>query len=94
MLPPIPDPHGRVAELVEGGSSSYAALSRMIGRPDGFLRRFAVDHVPSRLRDHDRRLLAAFFGISEQELGGPPPAPRRAPERRRRRARDWYEARP
>lgn len=73
MLPPIIDPHQRLADLVAHDSGSYAALSRMIGRPDGFLRRFAIDRVPSRLRDDERQMLAAYFDIGEHELGGPPP---------------------
>ena len=69
MLPPIIDPHERLAELVAGDRCSFSSLSRMIGRPSGFLRRFAVDRVPSRLRDSDRKLLAAYFGVGEHELG-------------------------
>lgn len=91
-LRPAPDPRCRLAELVAADNSGYAALSRLIGRPDGFLRRFVVDGVPSRLRDKELALLAAYFGIAEQELGGVPAAP---PERRPgSRRRDWYEARP
>jgi hypothetical protein len=69
MLPPIIDPHRRVAELVASDRGTYASLSRMIGRPSGFLRRYVVDRVPSRLSDRDRELLAAYFGISRRELG-------------------------
>lgn len=69
MLPPYFDPHDRLAELVAQEGRSFAALSRMINRPDGFLRRFAIDRVPSRLRDGERQMLAAFFGVGEHELG-------------------------
>ena len=88
MLPPIFDPHERLAELVEASRSSYAALSRMIDRPDGFLRRFAIDRVPSRLRDGERELLAAFFGVGEHELGAAAPK-RTVPSRDPRRPQSW-----
>lgn len=87
MLPPIFDPHERLAQLVAADGSGYAALSRLIGRPEGFLRRFAVERVPTRLRERERALLAAYFGVDEHELGGPAPArpPRRDPRAPRMR---------
>ena len=87
MLPPIVDPHRRLAELVADDRCSFASLSRMIDRPDGFLRRFAVDRVPSALRVDERRMLADYFGVCEHELGGPETSKRTWCDYRARRMR-------
>ena len=41
----------------------------MIGRPDGYLRRFVIDGVPLALRPDEHRRLAEFFGLPERALG-------------------------
>ncbi|WP_231902899.1 hypothetical protein [Sphingomonas melonis] len=64
-----PDPREALAKVIEAGPDSYAALSRMIGRPAGYLRRFVVDGVPLALRPDEHRRLAEFFGLPERALG-------------------------
>lgn len=74
---PIADPREALAALVAREGTSYAALSRLIGRNAAYLQQFVTRGSPRRLAERDRRLLAAFFGVSEGLLGaeaGEPPA--------------------
>lgn len=64
-----PDPRAALAKVIDAGPDSYAALSRMIGRPAGYLRRFVVDGVPLALRRDEHRRLAEYFGLPERALG-------------------------
>jgi hypothetical protein len=48
---------------------TYASLSRMISRRDGYLACFVRDGHPRALSQRDHRMLANFFGVSERELG-------------------------
>ena len=57
--------------LVENAAEqrvSLPKLSRMIGRPGGYLGRFVREGVPQELRTEERRRLARFFGINEDLL--------------------------
>jgi len=63
------DPREALAALIERGGTSYAALSRLIGRNAAYLQQFVVRGSPRRLAERDRRLLAAYFGVSEEVLG-------------------------
>lgn len=51
---------------------SYAALSRMLRRNEAYLQQFVKRGTPSRLDERDRALLASFFRVDEEILGGPP----------------------
>ncbi len=64
-----PDPREALAAVIDGSRDSYAALSRMLDRPAGYLRRFVVDGVPSALRPEEHRRLADYFGLKERQLG-------------------------
>nr|AGU09804.1 hypothetical protein [uncultured organism] len=64
-----PDPREALASVIDGSRDSYAALSRMLDRPAGYLRRFVVDGVPSALRPDEHRRLADYFGLTERQLG-------------------------
>ncbi len=63
------DPRERLAALVRDNGSSYAALSRMIGRNASYLQQYVTKGSPRKLEEADRRLLAQFFGVAESELG-------------------------
>ncbi len=63
-------PRKRLADLAEGQGVSLAALSRMIGRNSAYLQQFIVKGSPRKLAEDDRRMLAQFFGVQEDELGG------------------------
>jgi hypothetical protein len=62
-------PRRALDAMVAAGTSSRAALSRMIGRPRGYLSRFINDGVPSALRPDEHHRLATFFGVGERALG-------------------------
>jgi hypothetical protein len=59
----------RLAEAARDRRTSLAALSRMIGKPSGYLGRFVREGRPERLDDADRANLARFLGVDERELG-------------------------
>jgi hypothetical protein len=56
--------------LVEQHGETYAALSRMIRRPDGYLAHFVQQGSPRLLRPVEADLLAGYFGIDPRLLGG------------------------
>lgn len=64
-----PDPRVALARVIDAGPDSYAALSRMLGRSDGYLRRFVVSGLPIALRPDEHRRLADYFGLDERALG-------------------------
>ena len=64
-----PDPRTALAAAVSASTVTYAALSRMIGRPDGYLSRFVIDGCPKALRPEEHRSLAEFFGTDDRALG-------------------------
>ncbi|MDP1026413.1 hypothetical protein Q5H91_04245 [Sphingomonas sp. KR1UV-12] len=66
---PPADPRAALAAIVATGPDSYAELSRMLRRPDHYLRRFVVEGHPRALRVDEHARLAAFFGLSERQLG-------------------------
>ena len=55
--------------MIDASRDSYAALSRMLGRSDGYLRRFVTDGTPIALKPDEHRRLADYFGIDERALG-------------------------
>ncbi|HEY4548454.1 MAG TPA: S24 family peptidase [Pedomonas sp.] len=59
-------------QLIQQRGDDYASLSRMLGRNPTYIQQFVKRGVPRKLDEDDRRRLAAHFGVSEQELGGPP----------------------
>jgi len=63
------DPRTALAAVIDAGPDSYAALSRMLGRRDGYLRRFVLHGVPTALRPDEHRRLADYFGLDERGLG-------------------------
>ena len=65
------DPRERLSELVRERGSSFASLSKMLGRNSSYLQQFVVKGSPRKLEEQDRRKLAQFFGIAEAELGAP-----------------------
>lgn len=53
--------------------TSYAAVSRMIGKNEAYLQQFVKRGTPRRLGEDERLLLARFFNIDERELGAREP---------------------
>jgi phage repressor protein C with HTH and peptisase S24 domain len=58
--------------LIEEQGADYAGLSRLIGRNPAYIQQYIKRGTPRRLAEADRRLLARFFGVAEDLLGGPP----------------------
>lgn len=57
--------------LIQDSGADYAAVSRHLGKNASYIHQFIFRGTPRRLREDDRRKLAAYFNISEFELGGP-----------------------
>lgn len=53
--------------------TSYAAVSRMIGKNAAYLQQFVKRGTPHRMDEVSRLLLAQFFGVDERELGAREP---------------------
>lgn len=60
--------------LIQQRRLGYSEISRLLGRNAAYIQQFIKRGSPRKLDDADRRLLARFFGVDEQVLGGPPPA--------------------
>jgi Peptidase S24-like len=65
------DPRTRLLDLAAARGVSLSALSDLIGRNSTYLQQFIRKGSPRKLEEGDRRKLARFFGVGEQELGGP-----------------------
>lgn len=56
--------------LIDERGEDYAALSRLIGRNAAYVQQYIKRGTPRRLAEQDRRILARYFGVSEELLGG------------------------
>ena len=56
--------------LIAERGENYADLSRLIGRNPAYIQQFIKRGTPRKLDEDDRRVLARYFGVSEQALGG------------------------
>lgn len=68
---PPEGPRKRLLELSQERGASLKSLSEMIGRNPSYLQQFITKNSPRKLEEQDRRTLARFFGVSENELGAP-----------------------
>lgn len=57
--------------LIQERNLGYSAVSRLLNRNPAYIQQFIKRGSPRRLDDEDRRILAQFFGVDEQVLGGP-----------------------
>lgn len=65
----VPDgARARLLELAQDRGVSLASLSDFLGRNPSYLQQFIRKGSPRRLEEHDRRKLAAFFGVAESSL--------------------------
>jgi phage repressor protein C with HTH and peptisase S24 domain len=65
------DPRQALDQLIQQKGSSYAAISRMIGRNASYIQQFIRRGSPRQLEEQDRTMLAQFFGVDEKVLGAP-----------------------
>ncbi|SEJ01140.1 Phage repressor protein C, contains Cro/C1-type HTH and peptisase s24 domains [Sphingobium sp. AP50] len=56
--------------LIADRGENYADLSRLIGRNPAYIQQFIKRGSPRKLDEEDRRILARYFGVAEQMLGG------------------------
>lgn len=73
------DARATLDRLIAERGDNYADLSRLIGRNAAYIQQFIKRGTPRKLDEDDRRVLARYFGVSEDMLGGvaslaPPPA--------------------
>lgn len=66
------DQRAALARLIEERGEDYAGLSRLIGRNAAYIQQFIKRGSPRRLDEKDRRLLAHYFGVNDEALGGRP----------------------
>jgi hypothetical protein len=60
-----------LAALIRDRGEDFASLSRLLGRNPAYVQQFIKRGVPRKLDEADRRLLADYFGIADEVLGGP-----------------------
>lgn len=71
------DVRTRLDRLIRESGEDYSSISRMLGRNAAYIQQFIKRGTPRRLSEDDRRTLAGYFQVSEEQLGGrPAPAPR------------------
>lgn len=68
------DPRAVLERLIHERGEDCASLSRLIGRNDAYVQQFIRRGSPRRLAEADRAVLARYFGVPEQWLGGRAPA--------------------
>jgi phage repressor protein C with HTH and peptisase S24 domain len=59
----------RLLELADDRRVSLSKLSGMLGKNPSYLQQYVRKGSPRRLEEHDRGMLARFFGVDEIELG-------------------------
>ena len=73
------DPRIVLERLIAERGENYADLSRLLKRNPAYIQQFIKRGTPRKLDEEDRRVLARYFGVAEELLGGPvrgAPAPR------------------
>lgn len=58
-------------ELILQRKCNYSEISRLLGRNVSYIQQYIRKGSPRYLDEGDRRILARFFGVSENVLGGP-----------------------
>ncbi|OHD03520.1 MAG: peptidase S24 [Sphingomonadales bacterium RIFCSPLOWO2_12_FULL_63_15] len=64
------DARTALERLIADRGENYADLSRLIGRNPAYIQQFIKRGTPRKLDEDDRRVLARYFGVPEQMLGG------------------------
>ena len=65
------DSRAALERLIQEQGVSYTGLSRLLGRNVSYVQQFIRKGSPRQLDERDRGILARFFGVDEQVLGGP-----------------------
>ncbi|MCC4254302.1 S24 family peptidase [Sphingobium naphthae] len=64
------DARATLDRLIADRGENYADLSRLIGRNPAYIQQFIKRGTPRKLDEDDRRVLARYFGVAEDMLGG------------------------
>jgi hypothetical protein len=67
----MPEPREILEQLIRDRREDYASLSRLVGRNPAYIQQFIKRGTPRRLGEQERGILARYFGIDEELLGGP-----------------------
>lgn len=62
-------PRQRLDGLVAMDRETFAGLSRLIDRDEGYLQRYVTRRVPSKLRWEEIALLSRYFRVPPKDLG-------------------------
>ncbi|MFC4593892.1 S24 family peptidase [Sphingobium tyrosinilyticum] len=65
------DPRVVLERLIAERGENYADLSRLLKRNPAYVQQFIKRGTPRKLDEEDRRVLARYFGVAEEMLGGP-----------------------
>ncbi|HKY80214.1 MAG TPA: S24 family peptidase [Sphingobium sp.] len=66
------DPRVALERLIAERGENYADLSRLLNRNPAYIQQFIKRGTPRKLDEEDRRVLARYFGVAEEALGGTP----------------------
>jgi hypothetical protein len=69
----MPGTRAELQRLIDERGEDYASLSRLLGRNSAYVQQYMKRGSPKKLPEDERRVLARYFGVSEELLGGPPP---------------------
>lgn len=64
------DPRDALERLITANGDDYAGLSKLVGRNAAYIQQFIKRGTPKRLPEIERGILARYFGIDENVLGG------------------------
>jgi Peptidase S24-like len=65
------DPRIELDQLIRRNGDDYVTLSRLLGRNAAYVQQFIKRGTPRQLPERERGVLARYFGVDEQILGGP-----------------------
>jgi Peptidase S24-like len=65
------EPRAMLQQLIEERREEYSSLSRLVGRNAAYIQQFIKRGSPRRLGERERGILARYFGVDEEVLGGP-----------------------
>ncbi|CAD7337812.1 peptidase S24 [Sphingomonadales bacterium 56] len=71
MAVDLEDPRIVLERLIAERGENYSDLSRRLKRNPSYIQQFIKRGTPRKLDEEDRRILARYFGVSEDVLGGP-----------------------
>jgi hypothetical protein len=67
------DPRIVLERLIAERGESYSDISRLLNRNSAYIQQFIKRGTPRKLDEEDRRLLARYFGVGDEMLGGSAP---------------------